>query len=226
MEKSMITETDCFPALGRKFEFVAMENPRQLRVRQHWCMNGEHCCRLGLLNVTSVEIEILKRYGIWSQLSPEVQKELENMTVEERKAVHNLMDKARAGRRQKYPNVPRELECITCHTKVAIPPCVLVKRVEKIAKVKGITYTLADYVKTFQCQTCHPTKGRRANPDNANLPKELVCKCGAKVKTSSTALRMAAERKKITIQEYVAGYKCQKCCPTKGRHFRGKKGKK
>lgn len=221
----MITsEADCFPALSQKFEFVSLEKPDVMIVRKHWNENGLHCSQLGLLRVHSVDIEVLKRYDIWPKLSTETQKSIENMTMAEKEAVNNLLEKARAGRKQKYPNVPRELECITCHKKVSIPPSVLVARVEKIAKTKGSTYIMDDYIKVFQCTKCVPVaRGRKANPLYAHLPKELVCKCGKRVSTNSTALAKAAGKKKITIEKYIESYRCQSCFPTRGKHSRKRK---
>lgn len=227
----MITDIDCFPALKNfRFEFIAMDdkNPSMMVVRKHWRKEGEMCSSLpGLLNIRDVDIDILKRYGIWDKVSPGVQKEIENLTLEQKQAVHNLLEKARAGRKKKYLNVPRELTCTKCQGKVIIPPGILVKKVEKIAAEKGILYTLEDYLKTFECTTCRPVKrGRKANPAHANLPKELVCTCGHKVKTNATLLIQAAARKKITTEELIKGYVCQKCNPTKGLHLKGKGRKK
>jgi len=279
----MITDEELFPALNSKFEFIAMDkNPKLMVVRKHWHENGEMSSCRGLLRVQDIDIDILKRHKLWDNLSEEVRKEIENLSVEEKEVVNNRLEKARGARKNKYANVPRELVCITCGNKSAIPPGALVKRVEKIAEKKGILFTIDDflkvyqcqechptkgrprgsgvvqaptelvckcgakisvspsilnkrieklgitlekYVKGYQCQKCHPTKGRKSNPDNAHLPKELVCKCGKQVKSSPSAIIAAAGRKKITPEEYVKKYRCQTCCPTKGRHKKGK-GKK
>ena len=213
--------TELFPALDSKFEFIAMENPSLMRVRKHWQDQGfNNFSKVGLLDVNNVDVDILKRHGIWNKLTPEVQKQVENLTVAEKEAVHSLLEKARAGRKVKYPNVPKELVCTKCGGKIGIQPSILAKRVENLAKTKGVGYTVEDYVKTYECQTCHPTKGRRANPEFAKFPKELQCKCGNKVHTSAQAIIKAAVCNKVTTDEYIANYRCQVCNPTRGRHLR------
>lgn len=209
-----------------QFEFIAMHDPYYMKVRKYFKRGDEHCLQLGLLDVHKIELDVLKRYDVWPKLSVNVQKELEGMTAGQRAAVHGLMAKARAGRRNKYPNVPKELVCTTCQCKVNTAPSVLVARVEKLKKIHGPIYSIDDYIKAFQCQKCHPTKGRQANPVTSNLPKEMVCKCGHKVKTNPSTLVKAAAKKNITPEEFVKRYRCQSCEPTRGRHLCGKKRKK
>ena len=50
-----------------------------------------------------------------------------------------------------------------------------------------------------------------------NIPTELTCSCGASIKIQASVLCKRVEERKILLADYVKGYKCQKCCPTKGR---------
>jgi len=223
-ENTMVSEINCFPALHSKFEFVEMDktNPEMMVARKHWRFNGENCSSLGLLKVRDVEIDILKRYDIWNSISIEIQKEIENMTVEEKKAVSNL--KARGSRKEKYKNVPRFICCVTCQAKIPIAPGTLVKKVEKIAKEKGILYTIEDFLKTYQCTKCNPgKKGRQANPEFASLPKMMTCRCGEKVSTNPYQLKKKAEKNNTTILKLIEEFVCQKCNPKHlGRKNTGK----
>jgi hypothetical protein len=188
------------------------------RKSDNWKCYGE--------KVTNIPIEDLKKIEVWDKLSSDIRKFMENGEVAYQEEVKGRMGKARGARKKKYANVPRELICTKCQEKVNVAPGILVARVEKIAKEKAILFTIEDYQKVFQCQRCNCTKGRKANPANANLPKELVCSCGAKVKTNSTALNKVAALRKITIEEYVKNFRCQLCNPTRGKHLRSKRTKK
>jgi hypothetical protein len=137
------------------------------------------------------------------------------MTVEEKQAVHNLLAKARAGRKQKYVGVPREMVCIKCGKKLAIQPGTLVKKVEKIAQTKGITYTIEDFLKTWECQSCKPSKGRKST--GKCKPVILKCKCGNEITYPANILLKRAEKKGITVEKLIASFVCQTCSPGKKR---------
>jgi len=207
-----------FEALrGRKFRFVAMYEPAIMKVWEIYpSKGGVKSERLGGLRVHDVDVQTLKDIKVWDKLTPEVQKEIENNIHQKKAEVHGLMEKARAARGKRYANVPRELVCIKCQAKITIPPGTLVKRVEKIAQKKQILFTVEDYVKQYTCQVCNPTKGRKSDP-NAPAKVELVCKCGKKVSYPHSIAKKQADKKGLTIEKYIAQYKCQKCCPTKGR---------
>jgi len=200
---------------GQKFRFVSMASPTLMKAWKLDYVNGWHEERLGGLDVRQVGVDILKAIKVWDLLSPEVKDEINNGLIQKIEATNNLMEKARLSRKQKYANVPRELTCTKCGKTQAVAPGMLVKKVEKIAAEKKAIFTVEDYVKIFVCQRCHSTKGRKANPELANLPKEVVCKCGAKVMVNIYQLNAKAKKKGTTVAELIKGYKCQKCQPAR-----------
>ena len=175
------------------------------------------------LPVKLVPIEFLEEAKVWDKLSLETQSEIQSQGDLKKEAIHNKMAHARGKRKRKYSDWPNEIKCKCGHVQV-INKTMLAKKMDK-----DIGLTIEKYVATYQCQECNPTKGRgrKANPAYAHLPKELVCKCGNKVKTSGSAIVAAAKRKKITPEEYVERYECQSCSPTpRGRRKSSKNKKK
>lgn len=162
------------------------------------------------VDLTEFDPETLESNGIWKELGDNVKQAI----IEEKNHIENhhknKMDHARKYRQPKYPNLPRELECVQCHNKIKIPPGTLAKRIEKLNVLAD------DYIKGFTCQTCKPTKGRRANVKN--IPTELECnKCHAKVMRTPSYIMAYAKRKNLTVEEFTKVYVCQSCCCTKGR---------
>ena len=161
-------------------------------------------------HVSSLSVETLKEAEIWDVL-PQAQKdELIRLEANGSSEAQDRMSHARNHRRQRYVGIPREVTCSICGETQAMAPAQIIKRSEKEGR------SVENWAKEFKCQRCFSTKGRKANPKYAHLPKELTCACGNKVNTSSTAIVSAAERRKITPEEYVKAYKCQKCGHTKG----------
>lgn len=207
-------EADCFSVMGDKFEFIAMEKPSLMKARKHWSNNGECYSQLGLLDVHRIDIDILKRHNIWDKIDPKIQKEIENLTVEEQAEVHDHMENMRAKRKSRFANVPKELVC-SCGKKMAIQPSVLVAKVEKMKESKGITYTVEEFVKAWACQTCKPVKrGRKASLEFVGLPKKMKCSCGRTVATNPYQLKTKAAKLGTTILELIKGFKCQTCSPS------------
>lgn len=168
----------------------------------------------------SFPVATLKEVEVWNQLNQKMQDELTSYESNHTQNLQQRMNHARGKRRERFVGVPREAVCCKCGKKQPLSPANIIKRADKAGR------SIENWIKEFQCQNCNGTKGRKANPKYAHLPKELVCACGNKVKTNSTAIISAAERRKITPEEYVKQYKCQVCCPSKGRHKRiSKKGK-
>ena len=222
-------EENVFEALnGRKFEYVKMHSPTTMCVWEHFPVKqdwkAEHIHKYGILDVKNVDVDSLKKIGVWDNLALEVQKDIVEGITQQTKDVKDLMEKARSSRKDKYVNVPRFLYCTLCHKKTPISPGVLVKKVEKIALVKGITYTLDIFLKEYACKECSPVRrGRAANPEFVNLPKFMICKCGAKVATNPNQLKKKAKKEGTTILELIKNYSCQLCTPTK---LGGRKGRK
>lgn len=212
----MYNEVDYFNAMGRKFRFVKMHSPS---VMMCWELmrgeNGVEAERLGGMEVHSVDIDTLKSLKVWDGLADELKKEITDGLTKETIAVHERMEKMRSGRRKKYVNVPKELECITCHKMIPIQASVLVGRLDKICKTGKLT-TVDDYIKGYQCNKCNPTRrGKKSNPEFANLPKTMTCGCGKVININPCQLKGKAEKMGTTIQELIKGFKCQKCEPSR-----------
>jgi hypothetical protein len=222
----MFPDLISFEALGgRSFQLVDMASPTLIRCWEVLKSDyGEYKYVLGGLDVRDVGSDTLKRLEIWPTLAPEIQKEIIDGLTTKTQAVHSLMEKARSGRRVKYVGVPRELTCSKCGRKVAIQPSVLVKKVEKIAAIKGITYLMDDFLKSYECNVCNPVKrGKKPNPEFANLPKTLTCKCGKTVAANVYQLKKKAEKNNTTIQKLIEGFVCQICCKTIGKGATGRR---
>jgi len=169
-----------------------------------------------MVNVKNIPIDELKEIKVWDKLDQNIQSELEGRIEGDKIAVLERMEKARKGRRQKYPGIPKTYECVNCHVVQTIHHSVIRKRLEKTGML------LDDFIKDFQCQKCRPTKGKKASTNKQavffkTLPTELVCKCGRKVKANYTYLSKKAEKLGVTMDSLVRGYSCQKCSPTIGR---------
>jgi len=225
-------ETNCFfEALGgRKFRFDGrMHDANTLKVWEILAAaDGYNHQIFGGLPIEKVDIETLKKIGVWEKLSPECQKKLESDQAaakeSEISAAHDLMEKARAARKQKYINVPRELVCTKCGNKISIAPGILVNRVDKIAKKKQIIFTVDDYIKQYLCQTCNPTKGKSANPETVGLPKELICtQCKSVKSCLPSSILQRAKNKNMTPKQFLDTYVCQTCNPTRGRRKKDEK---
>lgn len=121
-----------------------------------------------------------------------------------------------------FAGIPKELTCRKCGSKTQSAP----SNTHARAEAKGIT--VEEFLKQFVCQICEPRKrgrpagcGKKPNPEYANVPKELVCKCGNKVAVAQSALVKRANDKGMTVEAFVGQYKCQICHPTKGRKPKG-----
>jgi len=51
----------------------------------------------------------------------------------------------------------------------------------------------------------------------SDLPQELVCKCGKKIKANWSYLQKKADKMGIPAIELAEKYICQSCCPSRGR---------
>lgn len=207
---------------GRKFFFVKMHGPNSLHVWEDVGGDRFHDHRMlqRTIPVQQVEVEVLKKLNVWDGLSDKLKSEVGKITDKDQGCIDTLMEKARAARKIVHANMPKEIVCIQCGKKLNIAPCILLKRVEKIVADKGLsTYTVADYVKEYRCQRCHSTKGRKANPEYANLPRELKCsKCGVVKPCAPSSIAQRAKSKGISPEEFLKGYVCSNCGgPKRGR---------
>ena len=189
----------------------------------YWERNKEYGSNVDTckhMPISQLSSDTLKELKIWDELTEKDRSAYEKAAEVERVRVSEKMENARRGRKNRFPNIPDEMTCKTCGKVQKVQRSVTAAKIEKLGVL------LDDYLKEWECQKCHPTKGRKANPEFAHLPKELVCKCGNKVSTSPSAIVAKAKKLKITPEEVVEQYQCQTCNPTKGRGKRGKRGKK
>lgn len=221
----MYNEVDYFEALDRKFRFIKMSSPTIMFVAEYvkdnkgWSNDvGWHKEVFGGLDVRDVGAEVLKTIKVWPELADEVKKEINDGITKKTQAVHELMAVARKGRKTKYIGVPKDVECIKCHSKVVVVPRLVMAKIDKVCKDEKRLYTLTDYIAGFVCRVCAPVKrGKKANPEMANFPKTMKCKCGKEVITNVYYLKAKANKLGTTIQKLIDGFKCQNCEKTKGR---------
>jgi hypothetical protein len=184
------------------------------------------------IHITQIDLATLKKMKVWNFIAEDVKAKLESNTMEAPKnlppkEVTVIKEPETKGRKRDpaFADLPRELVCSTegCEGKMPyISPTILVAKAEE----KGITPE--EYAKTWKCAKCEPRKrGRQVSSELADLPRELKCSTeGCKEVSgyvSPTMLKQRAEEKGITIEEYIASWKCSTCEPRKrGRAATGK----
>ena len=123
----------------------------------------------------------------------------------------------------KWASLPKELKCthIGCDAIQKQHPSMT----EKAAEVKGITFS--EYVASWKCKIhrekkphqfskeereARGKKGRPANPEYVDIPKEVNCKgCGKLVKLVPANIIEKAGILKMEVKDLVANYKCRSC---------------
>ena len=222
---------ELFETRGESFEIFKYLPPDKIFVwdksikakKNDWTgMGGGNFELIRVLKLQDIELEVLKNMKVYPMLSNEVKAALENHVYIDKSSKVELMAKARAGRKTKYTNIPSELTCIECGNTVESNRGKVARIVEKEGGL------LIDYIAKFKCKKCAPVKhrGKQANPLYANLPKELVCKCGAKVGLNPFSLKAKADRLGITMQEAIENYACQVCAPSRKGRTKVDKGAK
>ena len=137
-------------------------------------VQGDHIDHFSLVDISDFDVSDLTLMGIWENLSDDIKNGITNKEKFDKEQIGQHMEKMRAGRRKKYENVPRIIECVSCHTKQKIAPGLLIKKTEKIAQEKQILFTVEDYLKTYECTECKPVfRGRKPNPLFTNLPATM-----------------------------------------------------
>jgi len=215
---------DIFTIAGQEYEFVDFwEKQNIIRAWHKKYDVGMNTWTMQHLPLTEIAVSTLKELPVWGILSNEAQEKLINGTAAmeqvEQDVVNKLNKVANKGKRKlKYVGIPRELVCSKClsnATRIKIQPALVIKNAAK----KGLS--VEEYVSTWVCQVCVPTKGRgrgkSVNPLFANFPKELVCKCGNKVPLNPYNLKAKAIKLGTTIEALIKDFQCQTCHPTKGR---------
>lgn len=222
----LFDDTYIFNIDNRKFRYIRMlkKDPNEMFVWEEMPTgfggHGSHNLIGKSLSLSCVGVENLKKIGIWNSLSEDTKKALE---IAPQMAISDKMEKARASKRNKYPNIPKEIECIQCHAKEPVSPSITAKKIENINLKRGFSWNIDDYLKQYKCAKCEPRRrGKAANPEFSTLPKKLVCKCGYEAILNPSILKTKAEKLGVTIQHLIDNYKCQTCEPTR----RGRKAKK
>jgi hypothetical protein len=203
--------------IGRhKFNFVRLDKPDNIvawKKGVDW--EGWNIDHLGILKAGCINSDILKRIEVWDQLDEHVRSDIETIEADVDYVINTRMDRARKSRKDRYPNVPKEVVCIECGEKIKIQPGTLVKRAEKWAKGNKLL-TVFDFIKQFKCQVCNPTPRGRVSTGKCK-PTELVCKCGNKIIYPMNVLKNRAEKKGITVEKLISSFKCQTCNPCRHR---------
>jgi hypothetical protein len=114
------------------------------------------------IKVYEVAPDVLKEIKVWGKLSQEVKSKfnVEEAPKEEIKPNRSKVSKRR-GRKpgipkeQRYPGFPDYVNCNDCGKEQVVYHAAVAKKLKK----DGIT--IEQYVKTYKCQKCNPTVGRR-----------------------------------------------------------------
>lgn len=113
-------------------------------------------------------------------------------------------------RNPEFAKFARTMKC-SCGAEVALNPTYLKTKAEKLGT------TIEELVKNYKCNKCNPVKRGRQKTGNVAAKVELKCKCGASVSYPRSIAKKMAEKKGLTIEQYISSFECQKCHPTKGR---------
>jgi len=139
---------------GNRFHLVKYHKPTTLIV---WDdpkpKDGAHFSQLRRLNLADLSHEVLCKLDIWEDVPADIQEKIKNHVQIQKEAVHSLMEKARASKRRKYPNIPKQILCTECGGTIDVIPSVIAKKIEQ----KGIM--LVDYIKGFKCPECNKRIG-------------------------------------------------------------------
>lgn len=222
-EDLMVDKVQFTATNGKTYYFIKAIKDK-VQVWENASINYGDCfLRERILDIHEVGVEGAKTLGMWDNLSPELQKELEEGRIitkkSERQERNDRQDKQdehrekmRAGReeaKKAYAHYPQELVC-KCGHKTKINSSQLFKYIEK----KGIT--LEAYQEKYLCRNCNPIKRGRVSTGKS-IPVTLKCSCGKEVTYPKSIVIKQAEKKGKTMEDYVSGWKCQCCENTKGR---------
>jgi len=205
--------------IGRnKFDFVRLDKPDNIVAwKKGIDWDGWNIGHLGIIKAGCINSDVLKRIEVWDKLDAVVRDDIEKIENDVDYVISTRMDNARRGRKNRYPNVPKEVVCVECGEKLEIQPSILVKRAEKWAK-GNVLLTVFDFIKQFRCQSCYKTPRGRVSTGKCK-PTELLCKCGNKIIYPLNVLKKRADKKGITVEKLIGGFKCQTCSPC---HHRGR----
>jgi len=209
---------------GKSYRFV------ELRGQKVFCwdvmqdMSGS--CKSKLINIplSNVTVASLHDLGLWDNIS-EIQQKRLTSNIELNTSIDT--HKKREKRSTEYDYLPRKITCIRCSDEKYIAPCVLIKQaglegLEGDAEQKQLEKFLSEY----RCSTCSPkSRGRKANPLYANIPRTAKCKCGKECTMNVKKLYTDYNGDMTLIQKYCDEYLCRSCNPNTGSWLRGNGGK-
>jgi hypothetical protein len=223
-EDLMVDKVQFTATNGKEYYFIKFIKDK-VQVWENASINYGDCfLRERVLDIYEVGVEGAKALKMWDSLSPELQKELENSKIITKKSEsqekHDRQDKQderkekikleREEVRKSYAHYPKEVEC-SCGAKTKLNPSQLFKHIEK----KGIT--LEAYQEKYLCRNCNPIKRGRVSTGKS-IPIILKCSCGSEVTYPKSVVIKQAEKKGKVFEDYVKGWSCQKCVPSKGKH--------
>jgi len=178
-----------------------------------------------VVRVSKIKPSSLKEVGVWDKLTPERQVELENFHPEA--PVTPQGDAPRKRQRHDYTGVPDQLTCKCGHVQKYSKYQIL-----KNAEAKGLS--VDEYVNSYQCQKCNPTKGRRRKEplpkiDGVEDPTKVTCTiCKEQKGTTVEQMQSLSDRLDMPLPEVYAKYVCRKCNKTlpEGQKFLPKRKKR
>lgn len=187
-----------------------------------WTMEQERKAICHGIHPSHFTPESLKEIKVWDKLSKEIQGEVEAVENSKVIEVKQKMEKARESRKSKYPDIPKQMTCISCGAVVDVVPSAVA------AKCQSKDILLVDYIKGFECRECNPPKrGRTIDSKFAHLPKEvkLICSrgCGNEKIVKRTYISGECKKLGISPEKYIKEYVCKICKPSKRGYKR--KGK-
>ncbi len=203
-----------------KYRFIDYwENPNNINSSyiRAWemCSKGiQHFLNPVLIPLSIMGKDDLMLLELWDKIS-QIEKE---KVLDFESKIQSEIDKIPVKKiRKNYDNIPDQMLCSKCKQYVDVVRSNIAKKIQDT--------TIEEYKKIFECSICNPPfRGRKANPEYANVPKEMTCiTCGKKQTVIPSYLVNKAKNKNTTVEKLVETYQCQKCNPTKGHKSKGEK---
>jgi len=194
---------------GSPFNYIRGAYTEQVKV-------GVYEFHLVLVHISQVDLKTLKNMEVWKILSEDEKQKLEtNNFVSKKIDLEVRSSKKGKKRNPEFTNLPRELKCSTkgCNRNLPyISPNVLTANANKL------NLSIEEYVNNWKCPKCLPRKrGKQSSPEIDNLPREIKCStegCDGMLSYISPAMLVKKSlEKNMSIEEYIASYKCSKCEP-------------
>ena len=202
---------------GETYSFVRFLKPDRLLVWQELdSTDGMHHDVISKLRADYVGSATLQELGVWNSLAKSMQELILDDESMHKEHIHGKMEKARSSRRQKYPNIPRELTCTLCKKVIKTVPSALAKKLDKL------DLAVEKYAETFECSVCSPKRRGREAKDYGGVPDKMVCSCGHIQNYHPSMIIKMAMKKGKTVEEFVKDYHCQSCVPSRGRKKKNK----